>query len=94
MEHGCTYISLQESRHTPELEVFRMGSLLEKKKANILLIRGGAVGTIVALNIERGGLGKVNMILRSNFKTIAEKVYTIESVDHGKIEGWKPTQGT
>lgn len=69
-----------------------MGSV-ETKKANVLLLGGGAVGAIAALNIEASGLGAVTAILRSNFKVVNEEGYTIESIDHGKFKGWKPTKG-
>ena len=65
----------------------------EVKKANVLLLGGGAVGTIAALNIESGGLGSVTAVLRSNFKVVQDEGYVIESVDHGKLEGWRPTRG-
>ncbi|KAL4949311.1 2-dehydropantoate 2-reductase [Aspergillus filifer] len=62
------------------------------KKANILLFGGGAVGTIAALNIESGGLGEVTAVLRSNYQIVKERGYTIDSVDHGKVEGWRPSR--
>jgi len=68
-----------------------MGST--EKKVNVLLLGGGAVGAIAALNIEAGGLGSVTAVLRSNFKIVEEEGYTIESVDHGNFKGWKPTKG-
>ncbi|KAG4410802.1 hypothetical protein IFR04_016058, partial [Cadophora malorum] len=64
----------------------------EVKKANVLLLGGGAVGTIAALNIESGGLGSVTAVLRSNFKVVQDEGYVIESVDHGKLKGWRPTR--
>ncbi|KAG4434034.1 hypothetical protein IFR05_010488 [Cadophora sp. M221] len=64
----------------------------ETRKVNVLLLGGGAVGTIAALNIESGGLGAVTAILRSNFKVVQEEGYVIESVDHGKLKGWRPTR--
>lgn len=63
------------------------------KKANVLLVGGGAVGAIAALNIEVGGLGEVTAVLRSNFNAVQENGYVIESVDHGKLIGWRPTKG-
>lgn len=71
-----------------------MGSVEETKKANVLLVGGGAVGAIAALNIERSGLGAVTVVCRSNFNVVSTEGYTIESVDHGKIKSWKPTKGT
>jgi len=67
--------------------------IVQENKANILLIGGGAVGAIAALNIEAGGLGSVTAVLRSNFSIVKEEGYIIESVDHGKISGWRPTKG-
>ncbi|KAH7412738.1 2-dehydropantoate 2-reductase-like protein [Cadophora sp. MPI-SDFR-AT-0126] len=67
-------------------------SATETKKANVLLLGGGAVGTIAALNIETGGLGSVTAVLRSNFKVVQDEGYVIESVDHGKLHGWRPTR--
>ena len=69
-----------------------MGSIEAGKKANVLLLGGGAVGSIAALNVETGGMGAVTAVLRSNFKVVNEKGYTIESVDHGKLTGWRPTK--
>lgn len=66
----------------------------EAQTANILLLGGGAVGTIAALNIECGKLGAVTAVLRSNFQAVRDHGYRIESVDHGKLTGWRPTKGT
>ncbi len=64
-----------------------------ENKANVLLFGGGAVGAIAALNIETGGLGAVTAVLRSNFQAVRDAGYTIESVDHGSLKGWRPTKG-
>ncbi|KAH7153597.1 6-phosphogluconate dehydrogenase [Dactylonectria macrodidyma] len=63
-----------------------------QNKANILLLGGGGVGTIVSLNIESGGQGAVTAVLRSNFQVVNDEGYKIHSVDHGKLTGWKPTK--
>lgn len=60
-------------------------------KANVLLVGGGAVGSIAAINIEASGLGAVTLVARSNYVCINELGYDIESVDHGKLHGWRPT---
>lgn len=62
-------------------------------KANVLLIGGGAVGAIVAINIEAGGLGAVTAVLRSNYDVVNESGYNITSIDHGELRGWKPAKG-
>lgn len=64
----------------------------EVPKANVLLLGGGAVGAIAALNIEAGGLGVVTSVLRSNYQAVSQSGYNIESVDHGKIPRWRPSK--
>ncbi|RDW66793.1 2-dehydropantoate 2-reductase-1 [Coleophoma crateriformis] len=65
---------------------------MSASKANVLLVGGGAVGAIAALNIEAGGLGAVTAVLRSNYPAVSQSGYNIESVDHGKLPSWKPTK--
>lgn len=59
-------------------------------KANVLLVGGGAVGSIAAVNIEAGGLGAVTLVARSNYIYINQLGYVIESIHHGKLQGWRP----
>ncbi|KAK5219154.1 hypothetical protein LTR99_006464 [Exophiala xenobiotica] len=62
------------------------------EKARILLIGSGGIGTMTALNLEHGGLATVTAVLRSNYTAVKEKGFTIDSCDHGKFEGWRPTE--
>ena len=62
-------------------------------KANVLLVGGGAAGSIAAVNIEVGGLGSVTLVARSNYQQIKDLGYEIESVDHGRLEAWMPSTG-
>ena len=62
-------------------------------KKTVLLIGGGGVGTIAALNLDIGGLAEVTIVLRSNFNAVNEKGFQIESCDHGVIKNWKPSHG-
>jgi hypothetical protein len=78
-------------RYSFELSVH--AAYMSSSKANVLLVGGGAVGTIAAVNIEAGGLGAVTLVARSNYTKINDVGYTIESVDHGKLQGWRPTMG-
>ncbi|CAH0047319.1 unnamed protein product [Clonostachys solani] len=61
-----------------------------QRQARILLIGGGGIGTIVALNLERGAKARVSAVLRSNFETVTRFGYTIHSVDHGTLSGFRP----
>lgn len=68
-----------------------MANSSHKPKANCLLVGCGGIGTIAALNLERGGLAAVTAVLRSNYKHVTEHGFVIESVDHGSINGFKPS---
>jgi predicted dinucleotide-utilizing enzyme len=70
-----------------------LAAQMSSSKANVLLVGGGAVGTIAAVNIEAGGLGAVTIVARSNYTQVNDFGYIIESVDHGKLQGWRPTTG-
>lgn len=65
----------------------------ELKKKTVLIIGGGSVGAIAAVNLEVGGLAAVTVVLRSNYSAVTERGYKIESCDHGVLEEWKPTTG-
>ena len=70
-----------------------LAAQMSSSKANVLLVGGGAVGTIAAVNIEAGGLGAVTIVARSNYNQVNDYGYIIESVDQGKLQGWRPTTG-
>jgi ketopantoate reductase len=67
---------------------------MSKPKASVLLIGCGGVGTIAAINLENGGETKVTAVLRSNFESVQRDGFTIKSCDHGKLEKWRPSQGS
>ncbi|ETS83596.1 hypothetical protein PFICI_05472 [Pestalotiopsis fici W106-1] len=60
-------------------------------QANILLIGGGALGAMAALNMETGSRAVVTAVLRSNFAVVNKKGYEFKSCDHGDIPSWRPT---
>jgi ketopantoate reductase len=65
----------------------------DSRKKSVLIIGGGSVGAIAAVNLEVGGLAAVTVVLRSNYSTVKESGYKIESCDHGVLEGWRPSTG-
>lgn len=63
------------------------------KKARVLLIGSGGVGTMAAYALEAGGLAEVTAVCRSNYDTVMKSGFTIDSIDHGHdITGWRPSQ--
>lgn len=67
--------------------------MTDPNKKNILVIGGGSVGAIAALNLEVGGLAVVTLVLRSNYEAVKANGYDIESCDHGTLKSWKPHIG-
>ena len=63
-------------------------------KHKILLIGSGGIGTVTAYALETGGLAEVTAILRSNYAVVEKNGFTIDSVDHGYIQGWRPSHST
>jgi ketopantoate reductase len=61
-------------------------------KARILLVGCGGIGCIAALNLEFGGRAQVTAVLRSSYQIVKERGFTINSVDHGQIRGFMPTE--
>ena len=54
---------------------------------------GGSIGTVTALNLELGLLASVTAVLRSKYAHVRDHGFTIKSVDHGDLYGWRPTNG-
>ncbi|KAK3386080.1 ketopantoate reductase PanE/ApbA C terminal-domain-containing protein [Podospora didyma] len=69
----------------------KMGSL-GTRKANVLIVGSGGVGTMAAYALEKTGKAAVTSVLRSNFSVVERNGFNINSLDHGDIKGWKPTQ--
>jgi ketopantoate reductase len=68
--------------------------MADTKKKSVLVIGGGAVGAIGALNLEVGGLAEVTVVLRSNFNAVNKNGYQIDSCDHGVIKSFKPSHSS
>ncbi len=62
---------------------------MAENKKSVLIVGGGAVGAIAAVNLEVGGLATVTLVLRSNYNVVQENGYTIESCDHGSLKEWR-----
>ncbi|KAJ6031112.1 hypothetical protein N7540_001844 [Penicillium herquei] len=63
--------------------------MVEQRK--VLIIGGGSVGTIAALNLQSGGLAEVTLVLRSNYQVVKDKGFSINSCDHGNVVSWRPS---
>jgi ketopantoate reductase len=62
------------------------------KAPNVMLVGAGGVGTIGCVALESAG-ATVTAVLRSNYDTVLKQGYTIDSLDYGKLEAWKPSKG-
>ena len=61
-------------------------------KARVLIVGCGGIGTMAALNLETGGRAVVTAVLRSNYAAVKESGFTIYSVDHGEVKGFRPSE--
>ena len=86
-------ISPRESEHVCQVDQFLPHKMANTQKKLVLIIGGGAVGAIAALNLEAGGLATVTVVLGSNYDAVHEKGYRIESCDHGLVQAFKPSIG-
>jgi ketopantoate reductase len=59
----------------------------------ILVIGGGALGVLAALNLEASLGVSVSLVLRSNFDVVSKHGYDIKSCDHGELRNWRPAEG-
>lgn len=60
-------------------------------KCKILLVGSGGVGTIASYSLEYTGKASVTSVIRSDYQTVTEKGFTIDSCDYGYIEAFRPT---
>lgn len=68
-----------------------MPSSATTTKSRILLVGTGAIGTMAAYALEKGGKASVTAVLRSSFSVVDKQGFTIKSIEHGDVTGWKPT---
>ena len=69
-----------------------MGSMAQSGKSNVLIVGSGGVGTMAAYALEKGGKASVAAVLRSNYSAVEKDGFQIKSLDHGEIQGWRPTE--
>lgn len=67
---------------------------MSETRSNVLLFGSGGVGTIAALNLEKGGLATVTAVLRSNYEAVRQNGFNITSCDHGTLTGWRPSKSS
>lgn len=62
------------------------------RKAEILLVGCGGVGTMCAYNLEVGLQANVTAVLRSNYDAVGRNGFSITSIEHGEVAGWRPSK--
>lgn len=64
----------------------------DERVYNVMVIGAGGVGTMAAVALENSKRARVTAVLRSNYQTASDNGFEIDSIDHGKLAGWRPTQ--
>jgi 2-dehydropantoate 2-reductase len=62
-------------------------------KPRVLLIGGGGIGAVAALNLELGYQCTVTAVLRGNYDIVKEQGFIIRSLDYGNFNSWRPSGG-
>ncbi|KAH3683986.1 hypothetical protein WICPIJ_005041, partial [Wickerhamomyces pijperi] len=50
----------------------------------------GGIGAVVAYGIHYTGKSNLGIVVRGHYDKLISEGYTIDSVDYGKVDGWKP----
>ena len=66
--------------------------MASQTKAEILLVGCGGVGTMCAYNLEVGSQANVTAVLRSNYDAVDKNGFSISSIEHGEVTGWRPSK--
>jgi ketopantoate reductase len=66
--------------------------MASQTKAEILLVGCGGVGTMCAYNLEVGSQANVTAVLRSNYDAVDKHGFSISSIEHGEVTGWRPSK--
>lgn len=56
----------------------------------VLVVGSGGVGAMAAFALSQAKKSSVTLVVRSDYGKIKDHGYTIESVVHGTLEGWRP----
>ncbi|KAL3232891.1 hypothetical protein RNJ44_04807 [Nakaseomyces bracarensis] len=59
---------------------------------NVVIVGAGGVGVVSSLSMYHAGKCEVSMVVRSDYDTVVEHGYTIDSCDYGALSGWRPHQ--
>ena len=60
------------------------------KKARVLVVGTGGIGAMSAYALEQGGKAEVTAVLRSNYDVVSKSGFEIDSIQYGKVSGFKP----
>lgn len=71
---------------------YRRNSIVNmSEKARVLIVGTGGVGTMSAYALEKGGKAEVTAVMRSNYEAVKANGVDIDSIQYGKIVGFRPS---
>lgn len=89
---STTTMSLHQAPPSPPPDYQALPSPPPEPMIKVLLVGSGAIGTMAAYALEKGGKASVTAVLRSSFEIVKNHGFSIDSVEHGKITAWRPTK--
>ncbi|KAL4998942.1 ketopantoate reductase PanE/ApbA C terminal-domain-containing protein [Aspergillus recurvatus] len=60
------------------------------KKARVLVVGIGGIGAMCSYALDQGGKAEVTAVLRSNYDAVEQDGFEIDSIQYGRISGWRP----
>ncbi|EED17640.1 2-dehydropantoate 2-reductase family protein, putative [Talaromyces stipitatus ATCC 10500] len=68
--------------------------MANQTRSEVLLVGCGGVGALCAYNLEVGTQANVTAVLRSNYDAVDKNGFSISSIEHGEVTGWRPSKIT
>ncbi|KAL4736983.1 ketopantoate reductase PanE/ApbA C terminal-domain-containing protein [Aspergillus similis] len=62
----------------------------KQQKARVLVVGTGGIGAMCSYALDQGGKAEVTAVLRSNYDAVQKDGFEIDSVQYGRISGWRP----
>ncbi|KAL4924848.1 ketopantoate reductase family protein [Aspergillus undulatus] len=63
---------------------------MAQEKARVLIVGTGGIGAMSVYALDQGGKTEATAVLRSNYDVVAKSGFEIDSIQYGRISGYRP----